>query len=477
MDDATKVFSQLGSIQGVKPEDIYGKQGLGNLALFGAPGGGQTTDKAVDAIRMLMETQGMSAGGAGGTYSHLMEMGKQFGAASSKYVDSVLQVTKANTQYGLEVGNAAALTKQFWGALQEGKMSLEDIGKMATIGTRMPEGAMAFAASQILQNIPGLEMLRGQSAVGGGEMVRRIMYANELPGEHGVSADQLEHRRQSATQGVFSWASNQSAAMGGGAAEQEAYTRKFLASMGINFSNLSPEKESALWEAMKSGNWNKNSAAALNMSMQDPQVAAMENIGEILRGQMASPLTEIAQTVKSLLSIVGHSFLMLADFFVLHRHDEAFKEASSIRGEINGLIKLGAIAGQSEGNEGNAHVLKGYDPKAMGGFTEEWHKFGLDRGVNTRFSRGGFSSPEDAKRHLEQALAEMPAASRSYALSQLAHSAVVQNHQGNYVIKLQYPGGDEAAKIHVSVKNGQLVIDDGGRGGPPHVRAVGGRHV
>jgi len=349
---ATRVGASLMSSSAglVNPADVFKKGGLADIALYTAPGAGISTDKALEHFKDMISSLRMSTGEVSTEFMKLVHTSRQLNDMNGKSIEATIGLAKNFSAYNLDIDTASRAVRSFWREIKDGKMSVEELVKVFQVGGKMSEGQAAYAGMEILGKDPAFASLLGdESGFGMARQVKRIMFANPLLGENlpmGTSEERkktkemLNERRNHAIRLYAEKAASLAQEGGGTPSEISAKTSKFLqAIVPINWSNLSPDMEDTLIKDMRSGTLSKRGEEAYKLGSMDPTVAELTKLGMDIRRLDTSPLQDILNTVKELLTVVGSGFMVVASYLVGDTKG-ASRYAAMVRSHLPGYEKL-----------------------------------------------------------------------------------------------------------------------------------------
>lgn len=437
-EEATRVGAALMRVSPslAKPEDIFKKGGLADLALYSAPGAGIDTDTALEHMRDMMSKLRMPASQVQDEFLKLVHTTRALGDVSGRYMSMTIDLAKNMRVYNLDIDTAGKMVRAFWTEIRDGKMNMEDLNRVLKIGTVSSEGQRAFIGAEILAKDQRFaDMFGGVSGLAAEQMTKRILMGNRLLGEGDVSDKEIETRRIGALQAIFGRAKEMGDRIGGNEYEKQALTAKFLQSFsGINLGNLSPEMEQTLISEIATGKFTERGKEALKMGMEDPTQAHLENIGQQLRKLDTSPLQKILQEVQNLVKMLGAGFMAMVSAL---RFDfvQADKYMEMIENQMLGGTVTKGLRGMVRNTETDAEYV--FKQRAT---------------AASILNRSQFSSREEFEDRMAGFLGTQKGRSRKEILEMLEAGSLTTNLDGKLVFDFTNIG-----EFDVTVKEGKVV--------------------
>ena len=417
-EEARKVGSAfMGMSYGLTdPSDIFKKGGLADMALFTAPGAGVSTDKAIDYFREMISHLRMSSHSVSEEFMKLVQTSRHLNDASGKYIETTINLAKNFTTYNLDIDTAGKVVRSFWNEIRDGKMAMEDLNKILSMGGRMSEGQNAYIGMEVLGKSEAFrKYYEGQDAIGAAQVTKRLFMGSPMSNEkelqrmlEGTEAERhkareiLNARRNEAIKEVSKDIRGRGAQMAGEGATQEKIDslveKSFLTFISTTFPNLAPDMQQEIFRGMESGRLTDKGQEALKAGMTDPTVYGLTKIGEDLRRLDTSPLQDILNAVKELLMVVGSGFMAVVSFLT-GDGTSAKRYASLVQSHYPGLRQMDEAMAEREAKLGTPQALyakgeneaQAYLSQARFSSTEQFEKAMLRAtGGKTRSTKQGW---------------------------------------------------------------------------------------
>ena len=331
--DVTNVIMSLKGMGGVKDNDIFKKNGLADMALFGSQGAGVSQQTTLDMTETMMKKMGMTADEVTTSFTHMVGSARSLNVNTETYIKQTMQMTNSLRAYNVDTETASKMLNGFYKEIEEGKMTLGDLTKFLQIGTTASQGQLAYMGTEILSKGSLGGLYKGLSAAGASELTRSLLMGGDTLG-NSASDKILNGRRNTAIQEIATDARDYGNHNG-----QDDYARELMmkmklqASTGGDYSKMNPDTFRRLINQMATGKMDKKSEEAFKSAMQDPTISALDNLGKTIAGD-DSPLNKILHEVTFIAKILGEGLAMMLDIGT-----GSFKKAGVmsdiIRGNMN----------------------------------------------------------------------------------------------------------------------------------------------
>ena len=363
-EEVAKASAQLMTTRGnTSQADLFGKGGMVEQSLLLGRSTGMGSETVAQTFSNMISHLGMDARKVGESFTNIYEMGRKVGNVNGQYIKDVMDVTMQLRSYNVSLDQAGSAIQHFWKDIDRGKMSIQDIVGLFTMGRGMSEGQAAFIGNRIMgSELTGKYGLGGASAITMQGAVKEILEGSRVGSKNVSPEDRVELIKNMAV--YADTFSKQLFGKGGKpiTPEEESFgTKQMLSAMGYKLpDDMNTTKLDAFISDLKSGNW-KGVGGVLSASGKTAELNALEDVGKKIGALEKGPLDAIEDVLKRIANILGAGFMGLASYIPgMGKYGDFIRQqvGATVPGE--GFVEgIGSTAGRMMSKDPNKIVAEG----------------------------------------------------------------------------------------------------------------------
>lgn len=396
-EEAKRISSGLMAIPGMDANQIWGGKNLADVAAFGGAGMGMSSDQTVGVIRDMMVNLKIPIKDVSDELAKLANVAHKLGDANGFIVDSSVSLAKSLRSYNIDLDTSSKLVQHFYQELSTGAMTLSDIKSLLNVGQTASMGQLAFMGQILSTNSKFSQFYKGENAIGGSEVTRRL-YSGEAPigfeaqfaGRKGQQ--NLDMLRDEALKITMQRAESM-VPKGASDEEKEALRPGFFQSLsGLNFDVLKPQERDQLLSEIEGGKLTDKGASYLKTASEDKTIAQFEAAGKEMSKASTDVLHDILREIENISKLLGFGLLYVANRGPLTtRGREAGRHINEIVDSMFPNHETSVYSSSvSDYETGGLAGLQKYLDNSLGSYSYE----GAVKDINRQVKSSGMSSNE-----------------------------------------------------------------------------------